>query len=60
MTPSLTPCRNIGLGKLLKKFKKKKLKIRPAEPLTFNKANRQKGKAVIITKVNGEVIIKKA
>ena len=60
MTPSLTPCRNIGLGKLLKKFKKKKLKIKPAEPLTFSKTNKQKGKAAIITKANKEVIIKKA
>ena len=41
-----------------KKFLKKKLKIGPAEPLTPSRANRRKGKAVIITK--GEVIIRKA
>ena len=29
------------------------------EPLVFNKINRQKGKVVIITKVNREVIIRK-
>ena len=46
-------------GKTFKKSLKKKLKIGPAEPLAFNKANRQKGKAVIIAKANREVIIKK-
>ena len=55
----LTPRRNIGLGKLLKKKLKKKLKIKPTELLAFNKANRQKGKTVIITKANKEVIVKK-
>jgi hypothetical protein len=33
--------------------------MRPIELLAFNKANRQKGKAVIIAKANKEVIIKK-
>ena len=45
--------------KAFKKSLKKKLKIRLAEPLIFNKANRQKGKVVIIAKANREVIIKK-
>ena len=30
------------------------------EPLASNKANRRKGKAAIITKANGEVIVRKA
>ena len=45
--------------KASKKSLKKKLKIGPAEPLTFNKANRRKEKVVIITKANREVIIRK-
>ena len=46
--------------KASKKSPKKKLKIGPTEPLASNKANKQKGKAVIITKANKEVIVKKA
>ena len=46
-------------GKASKKSPKKKLKIGPAKPLASSKANRQKGKAAIITKANGEVIIRK-
>ena len=46
-------------GKASKKSLKKKLKIGLAEPLVFSKANRQKGKAVMITKANREVIVKK-
>ena len=45
--------------KASKKYLKKKLKIKPIKPLTFNRANRQKGKIAIITKVNEEVVIKK-
>ena len=52
----LAPYRNVGLEKLLE-IPKKKLKIGPAEPLAFSRANRQKGKVVIIAK--GEVIIGK-
>jgi len=44
--------------KTSKKSLKKKLKIGPAEPLAFSRANRQKGKVIIITK--GEVIVIKA
>ena len=46
--------------KAFKKSPKKKLKIRPAEPLAFSKANRQKGKAAMIAEADGEVIIGKA
>ena len=45
--------------KASKKSLKKKLKIKPIKPLAFNKVNRQKKKAVIITKANREVIIRK-
>ena len=45
--------------KASKKFLKKKLKIRLTEPLAFSRANRQKGKAAIIIKADGEVIVKK-
>ena len=47
-------------GKASKKSPQKKIKIGPAEPLAFNKANRQKGKVAIIVKANREVIVKKA
>ena len=45
--------------KASKKSPKKKLKIGPIKLLAFSKANRQKGKAAIITKINREVIVKK-
>ena len=45
--------------KVSKKSPRKKLKIRPAEPLAFSKINRKKEKAAIITKANREVIIRK-
>ena len=45
--------------KAFKKSLKKKLEMKPAELLAFNKTNRQKGKAVIITKADKEIIIKK-
>ena len=35
------------------------MKIGPIKPLIFNKVNRQKEKAAIITKANKEVIIRK-
>jgi len=44
--------------KASKKSLKKKLKIGPIKPLAFSRANRRKGKAIIIAK--GEVIIIKA
>ena len=56
ITNSLQKCR---AKKAFKKSLRKKLKIGPVEFLAFNKANRQKGKAVIIAKANREVIIKK-
>ena len=43
--------------KAFKKSLKKKLKIGPVEFLAFSKANRQKGKAAMITKADKEVII---
>jgi len=46
--------------KASKKSLKKKLKIRPAEPLASSGTNRQKGKAAIITKTDREVIVGKA
>ena len=46
--------------KASKKSLKNKLKIGLIKPLTSNKANRRKGKAVIITKTDKEVIVKKA
>src|SRR6266550_4949446 len=45
--------------KVSKKSPRKKLKIRPAEPLAFSKVNRKKGKVAIITKANREVFIRK-
>ena len=43
--------------KVSKKSPRKKLKMRPAEPLAFSKINRKKEKAAIITKANGEVVV---
>ena len=45
--------------KAFKKFLKNKLKIKAIEPLTFNRAKRQKRKTVIIAKVDREEIVKK-
>ena len=45
--------------KAFKKFLKNKLKIEAVKLLAFNKAKRQKGKTAIITKVDGEKIIRK-
>jgi hypothetical protein len=45
-------------GKASKKSPRKKLKIGPAEPLTPGRANRRKGKAIMIAE--GEVIVGKA
>ena len=45
--------------KAFKKFLRNKLKIEAIEPLTFNKAKRQKGKVAIITEINGEEIVGK-
>jgi hypothetical protein len=45
--------------KASKKSPKKKLKIGPTELLAFSKANRQKGKAIIVTKANKEIIVGK-
>jgi len=46
--------------KAFRKSLRKKLKIGPAEPLASSRANRQKGKAVVIAKADGEVIVRKA
>jgi len=45
--------------KASKKSPRKKLKIGPAEPLAFSKANRRKGKVAVIAKANREVIVRK-
>ena len=45
--------------KASKKFPRKKLKIRPIEPLGSSRANKKKGKVAIITKTNRGVIIRK-
>ena len=55
----LIPHKNIKLERLLRNLLKKTKNRGPAKPLAFNKTNRQKGKAVIITKVNKEEVIKK-
>ena len=44
--------------KVSKKSPRKKLKIRPAEPLAFSKINRKKEKVAIITKANREVVVR--
>ena len=44
--------------KVSKKSPRKKLKIRPTEPLAFSKINRKKEKAAIITKANREVVVR--
>ena len=45
--------------KAFKKFLRNKLKIKAIKPLAFNRAKRQKGKAAIIAKVDGEEIVRK-
>jgi hypothetical protein len=45
--------------KVSKKSPRKKLKIRPTEPLAFSKVNRKKGKVAIIAKANREVFVRK-
>ena len=45
--------------KAFKKFLKKKLKIGLIESLAFNRANRQKGKVIIIAKIDKKVIVRK-
>ena len=57
VTNSLQKCK---AGKAFKKSLRKKLKIGPIELLAFSRANRRKGKAVIIAEADGEIIIKKA
>ena len=51
-----TSYKNVRLERLLRNPLKKKLKI---GPLAFSRANRQKGKIAINTKVDKEEIIKK-
>ena len=51
--------RKYRAGKVSKKSPRKKLKIRPVEPLAFSKVNRKKGKVAIIAKANKKVIVRK-